>query len=798
MSLLRRVKKVARPVRAALRRMNPTPTVSVIVPFYNVEAYLEQSVTSILAQALSTIQVILVDDGSTDSSPRIAASLAARDSRVRVLTQENAGPGAARNAGVAKASGRYLAFVDSDDRLPPDALGVLMRSASTNRADIVVGALSRFDSTQAWIPEWVKGPHSTPRQGIRLIERPELLRNNYPVSKVYRRKFWDAQGLSFREGVIYEDQPLIAQMFSRADTINVLTDVTYDYRRRDDRSSISQRPEDIGDLRDRVAAWEISLDALRGEASAEVISGWYDTIYGTHFHWYLNSGSISNPEYWQVLVSSLRTLRAREPSTALRDLSPEKRVALLLLDADRQQEMIAFRDAGGYEPGRFPSSVTPAGLRYDLPVPAGALAGLHPDVLIAPASSLSLRQRLLGGGWLGEGTGLTLRLSGFALIPAVDLGSQPTRVEVFATNELTGEVVHASVQRSDDPALQPSPGDDFASYEGSAYRADFRMAALRGPATVPAQWSLSVRVSSGPFTVTEPLRHLSSQGGLTEAGCRMVDDELQARLVGRGNYHLAVRIVLERPAAVIEHVALLGRDLKVVFRATGKRRFFRLHLRAEGLPIHQTARVRRVSHDRFEAAVRVAPLGESAPSAVSWTIRAEERSGREDPLSWENGRMEDPPIGTGALRAYGSAWGDLALEEYPLGCLVVTDIATAKPGTLTLTGHALLEPGFRLDTIRAGTVMTSAGVQEPGTRDGFRAELTEDDSALWDDADAVTVSASVRDGTDRIRLIPVVLGRGALITLPLVIEGSEIIAERAHGRTLVIRPHGVARAREGK
>lgn len=793
MSLLRRVKNIARPVRATLRRWNPTPSVSVIVPFYNVETYLEQSVTSILAQTLTNIQVILVDDGSTDSSARIAAGLAARDSRVRVLTQDNAGPGAARNAGVAKASGRYLAFVDSDDRLPPDALGVLMRSASTNRADIVVGALGRFDASRAWVPEWVKGPHGAPGHGIRLIERPELLRNNYPVSKVYRRTFWNEQGLAFRVGVIYEDQPLIAQMFSRADTINVLTDVTYDYRMREDRSSISQRPEEIADLRDRVAAWARSLEILEREAPAEVVSGWYDTIYGTHLHWYLNSDSISDPEYWRILVSSVRRLRSREPSAALDLLSPEKRVALLLLDADRQQEMISFRDAGGYDPGMFPSSVTPGGLRHELPVAEDTLASLRRDVLIAPASSLALRQQLLGGGWVGDGDSLTLRLTGFALIPALDLGSQPTRIEIFATNRSTGHVVPASVERSDDPALR-SHGhggqNDIACYDGSGYRAEFRLDALRGAG--PSQWDLSVRVSSGPFTVTEPLRNLSPLGGLTEAGCRMVGEELQARLVGHRNYLLAVRIVLEHPAAVIEHVALSGRDLRVVFRATGRRRYFRLHLRAEGLPIHQAAGVKRLSPDRFEAVLRVPPVGEPAgptPSAISWTIRAEDRSGREESLSWENGRMMDPPIGTGTLRAVGSAWGELALEEYPRGCVIVSEIATTTPGTLVLGGHALLADGCGLDSIDAGELMTAAELTGCGTGQGFGVQLTSAvNPGARSPAGSVRVSASMRDETGRTDLIPVVLGRRALLELPLIVSGTELLAEHANGRTLALRP----------
>jgi len=539
-----------------------------------------------------------------------------------------------------------------------------------------------------------------------------------------------------------------------------------------------------------VAAWEEILDVLRREAPAEVVSGWYDTIYGTHLHWYLNNDSISNPEYWQVLRSSLGALRRQEPAAALTDLSPEKRVALLLLDADLRQEMISFRDAGGYEPGRFPTSVTPLGLRHALPVAASVLALLHRDVLVAPASSLSLRQQLLGGGWFGEGTGLTLRLTGFALIPALDLTSQPTHVEIFATNQSTGEIVCASVQRSDDPAIQPPPGNDIANYDGSGYRADFLINALRGGTAAPAQWDLSVRVSSGPFTVTEPLRNLSSQGGLTEAGCRMVDDEFQARLVGRANYHLGVRIMLERPAAVVEDVALAGRKLKVTFRASDKRRFFRLHLRAEGSPIHQTARIRRRSPGRFEAIIHVGLLGElrefRSPAAI-WAIRAEDGAGREQPLSWENGRMSDVPIGTGTLRAFGSAWGDLALEEYPLGCVMVNDI-DALPGALVLSCQALLPVGWRLETIDGAEIQGAAVLTEVGTGGNVRAELSVAGSGPGGRT-PVVITATSRDETGRTEVIPVLLGRRAMLELPLVVPGGGTVAERASGRALALRHH---------
>ena len=104
------------------------PRVSVVVPIYRVEAYLEECLASLRAQTFTDLEVVMVDDGSPDGSAAIAERVAGEDGRFTLLRQENAGLGAARNAGVAAAGGELLMFVDSDDRLPPEAIAHLVRS----------------------------------------------------------------------------------------------------------------------------------------------------------------------------------------------------------------------------------------------------------------------------------------------------------------------------------------------------------------------------------------------------------------------------------------------------------------------------------------------------------------------------------------------------------------------------------------------------------------------------------------------------------------------------------------------
>lgn len=111
--------------------------ISVIVPVFNVEKYLRPCLDSILVQTYSNIEIILVDDGSSDSSGHICDEYAGKDSRVKVLHKENGGVSKARNSGIGVAQGEYLSFIDGDDTVDPDYLGLMLREMIANDVDIV-------------------------------------------------------------------------------------------------------------------------------------------------------------------------------------------------------------------------------------------------------------------------------------------------------------------------------------------------------------------------------------------------------------------------------------------------------------------------------------------------------------------------------------------------------------------------------------------------------------------------------------------------------------------------------------
>lgn len=113
-----------------------TPQISLLIPIYNVESYLAECLDSALAQTFTDIEIICIDDGSTDSSPEILARYAAKDPRIRVITKANSGYGDSMNQGLAAARGTYIAILESDDIFEPDALEHLYNLATNNNVPV--------------------------------------------------------------------------------------------------------------------------------------------------------------------------------------------------------------------------------------------------------------------------------------------------------------------------------------------------------------------------------------------------------------------------------------------------------------------------------------------------------------------------------------------------------------------------------------------------------------------------------------------------------------------------------------
>lgn len=210
--------------------------ISVIMPVYNVEDYLAQSIESVLNQDHRNLELILIDDGSPDGSGAICDAYAEKDSRVRVIHQANGGAAAAKNAGLRIAAGTYLSFVDSDDYLEPNVYGHMLRVLQENDADA-----AQF-SFQDLYPDRVE-PHLLEKQV--LTEREYLARFAKDWScallwnKLYKRSLF--LGVFFEEGHKIDDEYFTYQGFLEPCRIVFDDRIVYNYRKR--ASSVMNSPE---------------------------------------------------------------------------------------------------------------------------------------------------------------------------------------------------------------------------------------------------------------------------------------------------------------------------------------------------------------------------------------------------------------------------------------------------------------------------------------------------------------------------------------------------------------------------
>ena len=202
--------------------------VSIIVPIYKVEEYLEECISSIVNQTYKNIEIILVDDGSPDRCGIICDEWAQKDSRIRVIHKENGGVSDARNAGIDSAVGTYIACVDPDDFVSDDYISTLLESIG--QADLCCCNYITFSETEEKTFA-VKDMVITEKQYWELLSDDDL--SQYlivPWNKLYRSEIW--QNVRYPKGMVHEDRYVLPELLSKCNKIVCLSKPKYYYRYR--------------------------------------------------------------------------------------------------------------------------------------------------------------------------------------------------------------------------------------------------------------------------------------------------------------------------------------------------------------------------------------------------------------------------------------------------------------------------------------------------------------------------------------------------------------------------------------
>ena len=204
---------------------------SIIVPIYNAEQYLEECIDSLYFQDIpeEEYEIILINDGSTDSSYEIAKAFLSKHQNINLFTQNNSGQSVARNKGLNVAKGRYVMFVDSDDKLFPNVLGKLLSLAKDNRLDVCAYRIKYFDENGF--------PHFG---SIQPLPPNKIFDGRYAVThgadigavwlNLYSREMIEKYQLRFLEGIYHEDVDFNLQMYAYADRMMFSDIIAYNYR----------------------------------------------------------------------------------------------------------------------------------------------------------------------------------------------------------------------------------------------------------------------------------------------------------------------------------------------------------------------------------------------------------------------------------------------------------------------------------------------------------------------------------------------------------------------------------------
>lgn len=259
------------------------PLISIIVPTYNVEKYIRTCIESILAQTYRNVEVIIVNDGSTDQSLAVISDLICSHHNVKVINQKNQGLSVARNTGIDVATGKYITFVDPDDKIMPGFVSSLYQIADKTGADIVRGSFRDFNGN---IPkDWVPDFNVPTNCGTIVLD--QFLSSNISFvvwSSIYRLDFINSNHIRFTPGiVVYEDIDFTTRAYMLAKLVATSPEPNYAYRIRQGSILTTNNAQKMSLSEEKVISQFISM--LKHEESDVLCSLILKSIYAFMRDW---------------------------------------------------------------------------------------------------------------------------------------------------------------------------------------------------------------------------------------------------------------------------------------------------------------------------------------------------------------------------------------------------------------------------------------------------------------------------------------------------------------------------------
>ena len=538
------------------------PLLSVVVPVYNVQDYLKDAVASIRRQSYTNLEVILVDDGSTDASGDLCDEFAYRDPRIRVLHQRNGGLSNARNNGAIQATGEMLTFMDSDDLLFDDSYERMVGTITDTGSEFVSGNVQRFNRRRGWQAWNQSASHTADRFRTNIIKHPELVFDAVAWNKVFRRDFYEKAKINFPEGKLYEDMVPMYRAYKAAKSVDVLHDPTYRWRVREEKNSISQRRAEYQNLADKIEMVDTIYRDLRLRRQNSLRDPFFRKVLEGDLWLYVENVSESgSTQFDQLLAATVRRYWRAAPISAKRVLQQQRRVLYQAL-SNGHPELIQpilswYREHGDDLPvvhrrnkvyldtKSVPSNWPRLSLEdRSLEVETQLTAGVT-DIIFDPATS-------------------SLRIGGWAFVTLWPAAAQQTRVWLRdPTNDRrvqvpvvkTGLPSPTAAQKSRDRQHDVSSVGFEARIEGSS------LAQLAGSSRRTKDWQVEIEVQTPESARRSEVTNFTRGGSISAIVPRFVADDVQIVPVAQPGE--ALYLAVRRPFLIVDHVERQGRTVTI-------------------------------------------------------------------------------------------------------------------------------------------------------------------------------------------------------------------------------------------
>lgn len=312
--------------------MQHHPLISIIVPVYNAELYLDECVGSIVNQSYRNLEIILVDDGSTDSSADMCDRWADNDSRIITIHQSNSGPSAARNNAIDQCNGDCVTFVDADDVIAPQYIETLLTNMVNADADISSLSL-KLSATEHSAPT-SKPVTMTAIEAVEGILHQRKL-DNAVAGKLYKRSLWES--VRFRTGIYYEDLEVFYHLYLQAQIVVHQDTPLYFYRQHTSSrmGSFNLKRADVLDVVDEIEQYmEQHHPALLTAARDRKFSANMNIL------WLMTSTGITSPQVADRCWTNIKALRW--DSLTARNVRLKNRMGALVAMLGRRALLITF------------------------------------------------------------------------------------------------------------------------------------------------------------------------------------------------------------------------------------------------------------------------------------------------------------------------------------------------------------------------------------------------------------------------------------------------------------------------